>query len=90
MNTITIKNLENINLRGDAVDDELVQPGPDLAQLPRALLRHDLGGRLLDVELPVQLLDLLVGAEGILGHLKWTNQITTLQDHESGPCTPPP
>ena len=51
------------------MSDELVEPGPDLAELPGRLLLHDLVGSLLEVHLPVQVLDRLRAREGILGNL---------------------
>ena len=49
--------------------DELVEPGPDLAEFPGCLLLHDLVGGLLEVHLPVQVLDGLRAGEGILRNL---------------------
>ena len=49
--------------------DQLVEAGSDLVQFPGTLFLNDLVGRLSQVELPVQLLDLLLGREGVLRHL---------------------
>ena len=49
--------------------DQLVEAAPDLTQFPGTLLLNYLVGGLSQVELPVQLLDLLLGREGVLSHL---------------------
>ena len=49
--------------------DQLVEASSDLTEFPGTLLLNYLVGGLSQVELPVQLLDLLLGREGVLRHL---------------------
>lgn len=54
----------------DAVREEVIELVAHLAELTRRLLAHALERDVVDVLLPVRLLDLLVWIEGVLRHLR--------------------